>query len=72
MVGECTTDLLVEDQVIVELKVVGALSDIHIPQCRNYLQATGKVPCLQINFGAAESRNPPHHRPGLTQKPSAY
>ncbi len=51
IVGEFIADLLVEDQVIVELKVVGALSDVHIPQCRNYLRATGKPLCLLINFG---------------------
>jgi GxxExxY protein len=51
IVGEFTADLLVADQVIVELKVVGALSDVHVPQCRNYLRATGKPLCLSINFG---------------------
>ena len=51
IVGEYTADLLVEDLVIVELKVVGALSDSHLPQCRNYLRATGKSLCLLINFG---------------------
>ncbi len=51
IVGEFTADLIVEDQVIVELKVVSALSDIHVPQCRNYLRATGKSLCLLINFG---------------------
>jgi GxxExxY protein len=51
IVGEFTADLLVADQVIVELKVVGALSDVHVPQCRNYLRATGKPLCLLINFG---------------------
>jgi GxxExxY protein len=51
IVGEFTADLLVEDQVIVELKVVGALSDVHLPRCRNYLRATGKPLCLLINFG---------------------
>jgi GxxExxY protein len=51
IVGEFTADLLIEDQVIVELKVVGALSDVHVPQCRNYLRATGKPLCLLINFG---------------------
>lgn len=51
IVGEYTADLLVEDQVIVELKVVGALGDVHVPQCRNYLRATGKPLCLLINFG---------------------
>jgi GxxExxY protein len=49
--GEYTADLLVEDQVVVELKVVSALSDVHVPQCRNYLRATGKSLCLLINFG---------------------
>jgi len=51
IVGECTADLLVEDQVIVEPEVVGALSDMHVPQCRNYLRASGKPLCLLINFG---------------------
>ena len=51
VVGEYTADLLVEEQVIIELKVVHALSDSHIPQCRNYLRATGKPLCLLINFG---------------------
>jgi GxxExxY protein len=51
VVGEFTADLFVEDQVIVEFKVVNALSDVHLPQCRNYLRATGKPLCLLINFG---------------------
>jgi GxxExxY protein len=51
IVGEYTADLIVEDQVIVELKVVGALGDLHVPQCRNYLRATGKPLCLLINVG---------------------
>jgi GxxExxY protein len=51
IVGEFTTYLLVESQVIVELKVVGSLSDMHLPQCRNYLRATGKPLCLLIKFG---------------------
>jgi GxxExxY protein len=51
IVGEYTADLIVEDQVIVELKVVPALSDVHLAQCRNYLRATGKSLCLLINFG---------------------
>ena len=44
IVGEFTAGLLVEDQVIVELKVVSAPSDGHLPQCRNDLRATGKPP----------------------------
>jgi hypothetical protein len=59
IVGEFTADLLVEDQVIVELKVVAGLSDVHLPQCRNYLRATGPVPADQLR--PAQSRNPPRH-----------
>ncbi len=51
IVGEYTADLLVEDQIIIELKVVSALGDVHVPQCRNYLRATGKPLCLLLNFG---------------------
>jgi GxxExxY protein len=54
IVGEYIADLMVEDQVIVELKVVGALSDVHVPQCRNYLRGTGKPLCLLINFGGSK------------------
>jgi len=54
IVGEYTADLMVGDQVIVELKVVEALGDVHVPQCRNYLRATGKPLCLLINFGRSK------------------
>jgi hypothetical protein len=42
IVGEYTAELIVEDQVIVELKPLGALNDLHVPQSRHDLQATGK------------------------------
>jgi GxxExxY protein len=42
IVGQYTADLIVEDQVIVELKPLGALNDLHVPQSRHDLQATGK------------------------------
>ena len=50
-VGEYATDLLVEGSVIVELKAVRALDDVHRAQCLNYLKATGLRVCLLINFG---------------------
>jgi hypothetical protein len=31
--------------------VVNALSDVHMPPCRNYVRATGEPLCLLINFG---------------------
>jgi GxxExxY protein len=70
--GEFTAGLLVEDQVILELKVASALSDVPIQQCRNYLRATGKPLCLLINCGRLkmeirriaaqpQARKPPLH-----------
>ena len=50
-VGDFYADLLVEDEVIVELKVVRAFDDVHFAQCINYLAATGKPICLLVNFG---------------------
>ncbi|MBI5115165.1 GxxExxY protein [Candidatus Poribacteria bacterium] len=51
IVGEFTADLLVEQDVIVELKAVKAFDDVHTAQCMNYLRATGLPVCLLINFG---------------------
>ena len=51
IVGEYAADLLVEAAVVVELKAVRALDDIHQAQCMNYLRATGMHLCLHLNFG---------------------
>lgn len=51
VVGEFAADLLVERCVLVELKAVKALDEIHMAQCLNYLKATGLSVCLLINFG---------------------
>jgi GxxExxY protein len=51
IVGEYMADLLVEDTVLLELKAVKALDDIHLAQCPNYLRATGLRLCLLLNFG---------------------
>jgi GxxExxY protein len=51
LVGDYAADVLVEGCVIVELKAVKALDDIHVAQCLNYLKATGLKICLLLNFG---------------------
>ena len=51
-VGNYVADLLVANKVLVELKTVKALDDIHRAQCMNYLKATGHTVCLLINFGS--------------------
>lgn len=50
-VGEYVADLLVEGEVMVELKAVKSLEEVHLAQCLNYLKATGLKVCLLINFG---------------------
>jgi GxxExxY protein len=44
-------DLLVEGAVLVELKAIKALDEIHMAQCLNYLKAAQLKVCLLINFG---------------------
>ncbi len=51
VVGEFVADLLVEGEVIVELKAVRQLAPVHEAQLVNYLVATGKPVGLLLNFG---------------------
>ena len=51
VVGDYTADLLVADALVLELKAVKALDNIHLAQCPNYLKATGLRLCLVVNFG---------------------
>lgn len=41
VVGVHVLDLLVDDCVVVELKAVSGLEDVHFAQVRSYLKATG-------------------------------
>lgn len=50
-VGDYVADILVDDQIIVELKATKALDNVHRAQCLNYLKATGYSVCLLVNFG---------------------
>lgn len=49
-VGRYRLDVLVEGTVIIELKVVDALSRAHYAQVRAYLKATGLRTGLLVNF----------------------
>ena len=51
VVGEFKADLLVENEIIVELKSIKNISKMHEVQLVNYLVATGKEVGLLINFG---------------------
>jgi len=49
-VGAHVLDLLVEDQIVVELKSARNLDDIHFVILRSYLKATGREHGLLLNF----------------------
>jgi GxxExxY protein len=49
-VGIHRLDLLVEDEIIVELKTVKELADIHFAQLRSYLKAAEQKVGLLLNF----------------------
>ena len=55
IVGEYFADLLVEDQVIIELKTVDRLEKIHEAQLLNYLKATGIKVGLLVNFKSTKA-----------------
>ena len=50
LVGDYIADILVENEIIVELKTVKEFDEIHLAQCLNYLRITGLKLCLLINF----------------------
>jgi len=49
-VGTHRLDLLINKQIVVELKAVKELLDIHVAQLRSYLKATQLKTGLLINF----------------------
>lgn len=51
-VGTHRIDLLVGSEIIIELKAVKALEDIHFAQLRSYLKATGLHVGLLMNFNS--------------------
>jgi len=51
VVGVYVADILVEDSILVELKAIHEVDNVHRAQCLNYLNATGLRLCLLINFG---------------------
>jgi len=51
-VGLHRLDLVVQQEIVVELKAIKALEDIHFAQVRSYLKATGLHVGLLLNFNA--------------------
>jgi GxxExxY protein len=53
-VGTHVLDLLVEDRIVVELKAVRRLEDIHFVIVRSYLKAVGREHALLLNFAGSK------------------
>jgi GxxExxY protein len=51
-VGLHRLDLIVNREIVVELKAIKALEDVHFTQVRSYLKATGLHVGLLMNFNA--------------------
>ena len=49
-VGDYFVDLLMEGELVLELKCVECLVAEHSAQCMNYLRASGMRVCLLVNF----------------------
>lgn len=74
VVGDFVADLYLEGRLIVELKAVRALAEVHEVQLVNYLTATGIEIGLLINFGAGSleyRRKHRTYRPPLAVAPAA-
>ena len=50
-------DLLVEDQVVIEVKSVDALHDVHLAQVLTYLRLSKRRLGLLINFNVAKLKD---------------
>ena len=51
VIGQYFADILVDNKLILELKTVDIIANIHIAQVLNYLRATGLKLGLILNFG---------------------
>ncbi|MDP2982778.1 MAG: GxxExxY protein [Candidatus Latescibacter sp.] len=51
-VGTRRVDFLVQDTIMVEIKALTQLEDVHISQCLNYLEAYNLDIGLLLNFGS--------------------
>lgn len=51
-IGVRKADFFVDDKIMVELKAVTVLEDVHLAQALNYLEASGHEIGLLINFGS--------------------
>lgn len=63
--GSYYADLLVDDELIVEIKAAKALANEHVAQVLGYLKSTRKDHGLLLNFGAEHFEIRKYVRPGV-------
>ncbi len=68
-IGTRRVDFFVEDKIMLELKAVIQLEDVHLAQAMNYLEAYGMEIGLLINFGARSLQYKRVHNNKLIYKP---
>jgi GxxExxY protein len=54
VIGEHRLDLLIDGKVVIELKAISALEDIHFAIVRSYLKATNLDDALLLNFASVK------------------
>lgn len=69
-VGTRRADFVVENQVIVELKALINLEDVHLAQVKNYVAAYNKPIGLLINFGGKSLQFKKIYNPKYADKKS--
>jgi|APLak6261663012_1056037.scaffolds.fasta_scaffold06667_2 GxxExxY protein len=52
IVGNYIADIVVDDKIIIEIKAVESLNNVHKAQLINYLKATGFKVGILLNFGS--------------------
>ena len=67
-VGTRRADFVVENQVIVELKALTLLEDVHLAQAKNYVVAYDKPVGLLINFGGTSLQFKKIYNPKYNQQ----
>ena len=67
-VGTRRADFIVEDQVMVELKALINLENVHLAQVKNYVVAYNKAIGLRINFGGQSLQFKKIYNPNFKQE----
>lgn len=51
-IGSRRVDFIVENNILIELKAISKLDDVHLAQAINYMEAFKMEICFLINFGS--------------------